>query len=391
MDISVYFNPIQLSGFQLSEGIPGYRIGDIVNAFIDPGNFPDLNNADIAILGVNEDRNAVENEGCSQGADHIRTELYRLFNGNAKLNIIDLGNMLQGHTISDTYFALTAVITELLARNIFPIILGGGQDLTFANYKAYEELGKIINIAAIDPRFDMGNTEEEIDSRSYLSKIILQQPNYLFNFTNLGYQSYFVEPEAINLMKNLYFDTYRLGDVRADLEITEPIVRNADLLSIDVAAIKMSDAPGNKNAVPNGFYGEEMCKIIRYAGLSDKLSSLGIYEYNPQCDLHHQTAQLIAQMIWYFLEGFYNRKHDYPKEDQHDYIKFTVAHKDFKDEILFYKSKKSDRWWMKVPVNPEYKDKYERHYMVPCSYQDYQTACNDQIPDRWWQTYQKLM
>jgi hypothetical protein len=37
------------------------------------------------------------------------------------------------------------------------------------------------------------------------------------------------------------------------------------------------------------------------------------------------------------------------------------------------------------------KIKYERHYLVPCSYSDYETALNDDIPDRWWQVYKKLM
>ncbi len=35
--------------------------------------------------------------------------------------------------------------------------------------------------------------------------------------------------------------------------------------------------------------------------------------------------------------------------------------------------------------------KYKRHQFVPCSYQDYQTALNQEIPDRWWKVQQKLM
>ena len=61
-----------------------------------------------------------------------------------------------GHTIDDTYFALTSILVELIERNIIPIILGGSQDLTFAQYKAYEKLGRIINIASVDSQFDIG-------------------------------------------------------------------------------------------------------------------------------------------------------------------------------------------------------------------------------------------
>jgi len=297
MDISIYFEPIHLEGYHYSGKSLSRRLGDVVKAYIQPNDFPELDDIDIAIIGVSEDRNAKNNEGCGDGPDYIREEFYKLYKGYYDLKMADLGNILQGHTINDTYFALSSVIAELVSRNIFPIILGGGQDLTFANYKAYENIGRIINITAIDPKFDIGRTEDELDSQSYLSKIILQQPNYLFNYSNLGFQSYFVDLESLSLMKNLFFDINRLGNVRADLENSEPMVRNADLISVDISAIRMSDAPGNRNAGPNGFYGEEMCKILRYAGLSDKLSSLGIYEYNPKFDIQHQTAQLIAQMI----------------------------------------------------------------------------------------------
>jgi formiminoglutamase len=391
MDISIFFEPVELKGYEYAEKTRRKHLGDVVRAYIQPNNFPEYKDAELAILGVAEDRHAIGNKGCAQGPDEIRKEFYKLFQGNFKLKMVDLGNLVRGNSIDDTHFALTATLEELLRNNVTPIILGGGQDLTFSQYRAYEKIGKIVNIAVADPMFDLGHSEQSLDSRSYMSRIILQQPNYLFNYTNIGYQTYFVDQEAITLMSNLMFDTYRLGAVRADMEEVEPMVRNADMLSIDMGAIRMSDAPGNANAIPNGFYGEEMCQITRYAGLSDKMSSLGIYEYNPSLDRHSQTAQLIGQMIWYFVDGFYGRKQDFPLEKKSDFVKFTVTTKDFKDHIVFYKSKKSDRWWMEVPIRSRSKFKYQRHHLVPCSYNDYQTALENYIPDRWWQTYKKLM
>jgi formiminoglutamase len=391
MDISVYFEPIQLDGYYLSEKTKRKQLGNVVRAYIQPNDFPDLEETDIAILGIPEDRNAVANAGCGTAPEEVRTQLYKLFQGGYNVRMVDLGNMLGGNTIQDTYFALATTLTELIKNDIVPIIVGGSQDLTFAFYQAYEKLGRIVNIAAIDPQFDLGHSEEEMNSQSYLSKIILHQPNYLFNYTNIGYQTYFVDQEAIALMKNLFFDSYRLGMVRENIEEVEPMVRNADMLSVDVTAIRMSDAPGNANAIPNGFYGEEMCQIMRYAGMSDKLSALGIFEYNPKLDRHSQTSQLIAQMIWYFIDGYYSRKQDFPSDKKKDFMKFTVTLKEFKDHIIFYKSRKSDRWWMEVPIKARLKTRYERHHMVPCSHKDYKTACRNTIPDRWWQTYQKLM
>ncbi|NTV38127.1 MAG: hypothetical protein HGA82_02950, partial [Anaerolineales bacterium] len=139
--------------------------------------------------------------------------------------IADLGNIRQGHKIEDTYFALSSIVAELVKNKIVPVIIGGSQDLTFANYMAYESLGQVINIVGIDSVFDLGKTEQALNSQSYLNKIILHQPNFLFNYTNIGYQSYFVDPEAISLMKNLYFDVYRLGAIRENLEEAEPLLQ----------------------------------------------------------------------------------------------------------------------------------------------------------------------
>jgi formiminoglutamase len=391
MDISFYFEPLELPEYKFSVDTKSYRLGDIVRSYTNRDRFPELGDIDIAIIGVNEERNAINNKGCAQAPDYIRNFLFKLFVGDFSPRIADLGNIKAGHKVEDTYFALNSIVAELVKNKIVPVIIGGSQDLTFANYMAYESLGQVINIVGIDSVFDLGKTEQALNSQSYLNKIILHQPNFLFNFTNIGYQSYFVDPEAINLMKNLYFDVYRLGVVRDKIEETEPLVRNADMISVDISAVRQSDAPGNGNASPNGFYGEEICRIIRYAGLSDKLSSIGFYEINPSLDVNNQTAHLVAQMIWYFIDGFYSRKHDHPYKDKKDFVKYTVSIKNHKDHLIFYKSKKSDRWWMDVPVKSNYKNIYERHHLVPCSYSDYETACKDDIPDRWWQAYQKLM
>ena len=392
MDISAFFEPLDLGEIPQSGETAGQaRLGNVIGIYYDASDFPDYTAYDIVLIGVKDDRNAVDNEGCGMAPDQIRKYLYKLNPGPHPIKLADLGNIKRGYTVSDTYFALSSVVAEMITNNVLPVILGGSQDLTYANYQAYQSLGQIINIVAIDPMFDLGKSEQEMDSQSYLSNIILHQPNYLFNYANIGYQTYFIDQDALRLMKNLFFDTYRLGIVNESLEEVEPIVRNADMVSFDISAIRNSDAPGNGNATPNGFYGEEACQIVRYAGLSDKLTSIGFYEVNPKYDRTGQTAHLVAQMIWYFLDGYYQRAHDSPFKNEEDYLKYRVTISDHKEEIVFYKSKKTDRWWMEIPLPAEQRIKYERHYLVPCSYKDYQTACENDIPDRWWMVYQKLM
>jgi arginase family enzyme len=389
MDISIYFDAVDVSWFTFREKRP--RFGDILTVHTAAAGFPLLIDFDIALLGVKESRNAATNHGCEKAPDEIRKYFYKLFPGDYQPKIVDLGNIKAGDTINDTYYALNAVVAHLLANKVIPVIIGGSQDLTLANYKAFETNGQIINIVSVDSKFDLGHAESDLSSESFLSKIILHQPNYLFNYINLGYQTYFVDQEAIDLMDSLYFEAYRLGDVRKDLKMAEPVLRNADLLTFDISAVRFSDAPGNENASPNGFYGEEACQICWYAGLSERLSSIGFYEVNPDFDVNHQTAHLTAQMIWYFIEGFYHRRNEFPHETNDQFIRYRVQMEDFSDDLLFFKSKRSDRWWLQV-VRPEnIQMKYERHYIVPCTYDDYKKALSNELPDRWWQSYKKLM
>ena len=389
MDISIYFESLDESSVGFLENYQASQLGSSIIRNGSSG-FPDLEGVQLAIFGVKEERKAINNQGCSKAPDAVRNYLYRLHQPALPVKIVDLGNINPGFTIEDTYYAVASAVKELVKHNIVPILLGGGQDLTFANYKAYEELEQVVNIVSVDSKFDLGEMDQELDSQSYLSRIILHKPNYLFNFSNIGYQTYFVDKNAVELMNKLFFDAHRLGYVRSNMEEVEPIVRNADILSFDMSSIRSSDAPGNNHASPNGFHGEEACQIARYAGMSDKLSSIGFYELNPDLDARGQTAHLLAQMIWYFIEGFSNRKKDFPIGSRGDFTKYRVFIQNNKYEIIFYKSPKSDRWWMDVPYPPNKKIKYERHHLVPCSYNDYQTACREEMPDKWWLTFQKL-
>ena len=390
-DLSFCFKPVYNNDLHFTTSPANKRLGELIRVFSDKDHFPALDGIDIAIIGVDEDRGSSNNEGCGLAADSVRTFLFRLFPGNYPLKIADLGNIRRGNEPEDTYFALTSAVQSLLAAGIVPLIIGGGQELTYAAYKAYKNQNQILNIAAIDNMFDLGENEEQFNSNSYLSHIILHKPNYLFNYTNIGYQTYLVDQGAIDLMKDLFFDTCRLGVAQSNIPEIEPLIRNADMLSFDMAAIRQSDAPGNANATPNGFYGEEACQIVRYAGLSDKLSCIGFYEMNPAFDRNGQTAHLLAQMIWHFIDGFYHRPHDHPSKDKEGFIRFNVQMTRHEEGIVFFKSKKTDRWWMEVKCSENVKEKFRQHYLVPCSITDYQVACNDEIPDRWWQAYQKLM
>ena len=392
MSLADFFTPIDLKKITPKNGYYTSQLGDKIEHHSVA--FPDLEQkTDIAIIGVLDDRNAVNNPGSALAPDHVREKLYQLYEGSYSTKIVDLGNITRGETVTDTYYALKTVVNELVKRDIIPVIIGGGQDLTYAQYLGYESLEQKVDLLVIDSQFDLdedgfGETMETT-SASYLNKIFLHEPNYLFNFSNLGYQTYLSSQDSLRVMDKLYFDVHRLGELAGNIAVAEPIIRNANMVSFDIGAIRSSDAAGNANAKPNGFYGEEACQLCRYAGFNDKLTSIGFYEFNPAYDRNGQTAMLLSQMIWYFIDGFYNRKKDFPLNPKSQYLIYKTSLKHDEHELVFVKSKKSDRWWMQVPY-PTGGSKNERFHLVPCRYEDYKTAVSGEMPDLWWRTYQKL-
>lgn len=391
MDLKAYFEPVSKEKIGYSAYENTQCLGSKIDTYWQEGSFPELKNVRLAIVGVCEGRRSVNNRGCELAPDAIREKLYPLAPPVKERGMVDLGNIAAGATPEDTYYALTEVLYKLMDSNITVVILGGGHDLAWAQYKAYEVLGRVINIASIDSRFDIEDAIDYHDSRSYLNRIVMEKPNYLFNFMALGYQTYFCGNDRVRLMDELQFDTIRLGELQKQMAKAEPFLRASDMVTVDVSAIRQSDAPGQGDPSPHGFYGEEICQMARFAGMSDKLSSIGFYELNPRFDDRGQTAHLLAHALWYFIEGFYNRMSDFPYRDKQNYLRFLVPINNGTTDIIFYKSQKTQRWWMEVPCDmDERRDRYARHLLIPCLHDDYLQATQGDVPELWMKTFQRV-
>ncbi|CAN0591812.1 unnamed protein product, partial [Ectocarpus sp. 12 AP-2014] len=326
-----------------NELLPSQSIGKNTYIHTEKDGLPVLANATVAILGVRESRNAYEKKHEKLDVSAIRLQFYKLLIGNWNATIVDLGDIEEGATVEDTYFVVKEVVAGLLEEDIIPIILGATQDITYPAYRAFDGIRDMINLVAIDSRFDFGIEDELISSHSYMSKIITDKPNNLFNFSNIGYQSYFNAQEEIDLMERLFFDAYRLGEVANDISLAEPVLRNAHMVSLDLRSVKASEISMSANFSPNGFNGREICAISRYAGISDKVSVFGLYEMENTV----QSQQLIAQIIWYFIEGINFRIKESPYTKTDDFVKYNVPSED--EELVFYKSLLTERWWTEVP------------------------------------------
>jgi arginase family enzyme len=381
MEITDYFNQIDISKFKLSNRDlqNKHTLLNIDKAYTRA----DFNNYQLAIIGVPEQRNS-PNKGTAKAPDKIREQLYKL-NYSGKAKIMDLGNLIPGKSVKDTYAAITDITFMLLSDNVIPVILGGSQDLTIAVFEAYSKLNMLVDLVCIDSKFDLGYKKNDFDSESFIGQIILNKGKTLYNLTNLGYQAYYTNKDEQKLFNRLSFDSYRLGFIRGNMEDLEPVMRDADMISIDIRAIKQSDAPAHYMPSPNGFYSEEICQLSRYAGLSDRVSSFGIFDLNPKYDINEITAGLAAQIIWYFIDGINSRQKDYPRPNSKEYTKHIVSFERTDQNIVFYQNNYNKRWWMEVPIK-----KLKKNKLIACTYNDYKIACNQEIPDRWLKTIQRL-
>lgn len=352
--------------------------------FLSNDNFK-IKNCDLVVIGLTDHRGAEQSENEVEAVQKIREKFYRLKKGSGRYRIGDLGNLKSGESREDTVGRIREVCEYLIGLKIIPILIGGSQDLSLGQYQAYEALPELVTLLNVDAMLDLEASGAE--NTTFLDKILTHSPNYLFSYNHLGHQGYLVGQDHLSVLDKLYFEAMRLGEIREHFLEVEPLIRMANLMTFDITAIRSSDAPGNLKAQPFGLSGEEACQICWYAGMNEKLSSINISEYSPSMDDQHgKTASVIATMIWYFIEGFYNRK-DSGKFETGEYTKYVVSQEGTDDTMIFYKSKATDKWWMLVTFG----EKHAQKAYLPCSYKDYTSATHGELPDRWIKAQAKLI
>lgn len=308
----------------------------------------------------------------------FRKYFYNLFMGNWNISIADFGNLPIGNTQEDTFFVIKEIIREFLSAGITPIVIADKQEVTYGIYRAFDTLEQLVNLVCVDAVFDFGNENEFVCPNSYMSRILMEEPTNLNHYTNIGYQTYYNAQETLDVLDKMYFDSYRLGQVTQYLEMIEPILRNTDIVSVDMRSVQACDLDDTQG-FPSGFSNREICSIARYAGLSMQTSVFGLFEIPNTA----RALQLTAQILWYFIEGYNYRIQEFPTPSDPNFTKYNVL----VDELIieFYKSNLTGRWWI---LPSEYS---VGNSMLPCTEKDYEQACSGIIPKRWWNLYKKTL
>src|SRR5258705_1331614 len=306
LNISDFLSSVNLSEISHNEDYKEGQIGKTISVYHvhkDTGRaeFPDLDDVQVVIVGCGEQRGSGLIHGHSNAPDLIRRQLYSLFYWHSDVKIDDVGNIKNGSLYTDSYAALKTVVYELVNDGKTVIILGGSHDLTLAQYGAHADNEKAIEASCVDALIDL-NIDSPFRHENFLMEMLTGEPNYVRHYNHIAFQSYYVHPRMLETMDKLRFDCYRVGSVKENIDEMEPVIRNSSLFSFDITAIAHAYAPANSIS-PNGLNGEEACVLMRYAGMSPNVTSIGLYGYDSQHDQDELTAKQIAHMIWYLLDG----------------------------------------------------------------------------------------
>ena len=332
---------------------------------------PDLESTNVCIIGLDEYRNSFF-QSSAQDLDSLRREFYKLKFSNWKLSISDLGNLPNGNTVDDTYHALYEICKELLSKKIVLIIIGGSNDLIYPIFKSFDSYSDKVNIVSIDNQFDLYQESELVSGRTYMNKIIIDDSNSLNDFTNIGYQRHLCSHDELQLMEKLFFEYISLGEISENNMKAEPIMRNSNIVGFDMKSLSFSASFDQNQGNPNGIDSRLACILTKYAGQSNKTNFLGLFELSN----NKVSSKLYSEIIWYFLDGVDKRIIESDFNDSQTFNKYIVQTSG--RDIIFYKSKISEKWWMLVDTSKNKSISY-----LPCLESDYLDALNDNIPIRW--------
>jgi arginase family enzyme len=369
-----YLDPVSVHEISGDEEYKDGQVGKLIAVYEE--DFPDLSEADLVLVGCREERGTKRTRSSFHAPDAIRQQFYRLYHWHSDFKLVDIGNIRSGASLADSYAALRSVLSELSALGKTVIILGGSHDLTMAQYQSYVSRKKLIEVTCVDALVDI-NIDSAFKSDNFLMEMLTDEPNFIHHYNHIAFQSYYVHPNMLETMDKLRFDCYRVGKVKEHIDEMEPVLRNSNMLSFDIAALAYHAAPAS-HLSPNGLSGEDACALMRFAGLSPNIDSVGIYGYFPEKDQHELTAKQIAQMIWYFLDGRNKGRREAMLSEKDSFNEYHTAFAEV--QTTFLQSKKTNRWWMQLP---------DQKY-IACSYNDYLLASSNEVPERWLRAQERL-
>jgi len=271
------------------------RLGEIVSA-----SAKDYEASEIVILGCPQDEGVARNNGRIGAAfapDAIRAQFYKLTNSGISAGIFDLGDTIIQKTLEETHDLQTEIVVQVLRDGKRLIILGGGNDISFADGAAMAKVFGNENWQAfnIDAHFDV-RADFPRNSGTPYRQLLDEQLLKPANFSEIAFQPQANSPIYFDYLKNLGVTTISLEDIQdSRFKIQDLIIKPlATFWGFDVDSVRASDSPGVSATSPIGLTAEEFVNLAGIAGSLAETKIVEFTEVNPNFDIDNRTAKLVA-------------------------------------------------------------------------------------------------
>ncbi len=281
-------------------------------------------NFDAVILGFPYDDGTVRNKGragSASGPDEIRRALYKLTPTKSSPlsdigpRIFDAGNIVRGLKLEEALTKLEAAVGWLLRHGYTPIVLGGSNDLSYADFRACDAVRGRCGAVNVDSHLDVRDFTNGITSGSPYRMLIDQKTLRGTDFSEYGTQEFVNSREHLTYVREAKVNVFTLSQIRSQrnsaafLEAYRSVSRDTAsvYVSLDIDSVRACDAPGVSAATPTGLTAEEFLECAYLAGSEAKTAMLDICEFNPAFDVDGHTAKLAAMGVANFLAGIFNR------------------------------------------------------------------------------------
>ncbi len=276
----------------------------------------------VVIIGYPEERGVERNKGIigtSKAPDIIRKYLYRLNANDArqrlgikKGSLIDAGNVKIGSSLEESQENLGKVIAYFLEQQYFVLVLGGGHETAFGHFLGHQQLNMPLSVINIDAHSDvrplLNNTQGHSGSPF---RQMLEYPDSILQGENLvqfGLQGYCNSVFAIDYLHSHKVNIVWFEDIaHQDIAVSFfNALRQLDskqnlYVSIDIDSITGVEFPATSASPAQGFSVHQFYQCCTLLAHLHQLKSVDFVEYNPEKDIHYQSAKVIALGIWKFL------------------------------------------------------------------------------------------
>jgi len=358
-----WLKPISLD-FLLDQHPQSWQLGSSIATYTHGFELPDWHKYPLVLITAEE-----------EGMDLVRQSLHALRVFQESFALLDLGTLRKA-----TDSLCLPLFEELFNAGVVPVLLSADSQLNEVFLKAIQQTCIQFSFTALDDRLRRTPFYPGTES-PYWDALFSEEGKSLDHAHIIGLQGHLVPAEGFSYCEANGISLHRLGQSRQNITDLEPSLRQADLITFQMSALKYGDFPSQFPASPSGFTLDEVCQIARYAGLSDNLKGFSICGFHTESSSWGMDARALAQILWYFLEGCYQKKGDL-SGNFNGMLEYLVESSKDGRMLTFWKSNRSGRWWIQVEKSPSHSGAAKEYSLIPVSYQDYLEACDGDLSER---------